>query len=148
MRITRYHVGLVLGAVAGILSLWVPVEIVQTWPVVERIGPWFAVVLGWFFGVLPLTWGERLCERVEDWCDHRNQSQPATDTRGALHLADVWLTLLTVVTIVVTAPIWYKFVGMVSAPAGPFSGLLLQLVMPLLVLALILGVGVSARRAG
>lgn len=69
-----------------------------------------------------------------------------SDDRAAVQLVDVVLTFFTLVPIIVLAPVIYKFTGMVSAEADPFSGLLLQLLVPMLILALIISVGVSARR--
>lgn len=69
-----------------------------------------------------------------------------TDTRGAVQLVDVVLTFFVLVSIIVLAPVFYRFIGMVSAEADPFSGLLLQLMVPLLIIGLIVSVGVSARR--
>jgi len=66
--------------------------------------------------------------------------------RGAIQLVDVVLTMFVLVGIIALAPIFYKFTGMVSAQADPFSGLLLQLVLPMLIIALLISVGVSARR--
>lgn len=68
------------------------------------------------------------------------------DTRGAVQLVDVVLTFFTLVPIIVLAPVFYKFTGMASSEADPFSSLLLQLVLPMLIIALIISVGVSARR--
>jgi hypothetical protein len=66
--------------------------------------------------------------------------------RGQVALPDALLTMFVLVGIIVLAPIFYKFIGMVAASADPFSSLLLQLVVPLLLIALLLSVGVSARR--
>jgi hypothetical protein len=66
--------------------------------------------------------------------------------RGQVQLVDVVLVTLTMVALLVTAPIYYKFIAMVSAEAGPFSSILLQLVLPLLFIGLIVSIGVSARR--
>lgn len=70
------------------------------------------------------------------------------DGRGQVQLVDVILGFLVLVAIVVTYPFWERFIGMVSADADPFSTLLLQLAVPLLVLALIISFGVSARQGG
>jgi len=48
------------------------------------------------------------------------------------------------VAIIALSPTIYKFIGMVSSEADPFTALLLQLAVPLLFLALILSVGKSA----
>lgn len=70
------------------------------------------------------------------------------DTSAQVQLVDAVLTFFVLVAVVVTAPFYYKFIGMVSGEADPFSALLLQLVVPLMLLALIISVGVSARRGG
>jgi hypothetical protein len=66
--------------------------------------------------------------------------------RAQINLVDIALTFFVVVAIVVLAPYFYKFIGMVSAEADPFSALLLELIVPLLIISLIISVGVSARR--
>lgn len=68
------------------------------------------------------------------------------DSRGAMKLVDVSLTFYVLVSIVVLAPVFYKFISMVSSAAPPFSSILLQLAIPLLMIALLISVGVSARR--
>jgi hypothetical protein len=70
------------------------------------------------------------------------------DDRARLQMTDVLLTVFVLVAIIVTAPFWYKFIGMVSAEADPFTSLVLQLVVPILLVGLIVSAGVSARRAG
>lgn len=66
--------------------------------------------------------------------------------RAAVQLSDVILTLATLVATVVLAPTYYEFIDMASSSADPFTGLALQLMPPLLVLALVVSVGVSGRR--
>jgi len=68
-----------------------------------------------------------------------------SDTRAAVQVSDVLVSFFVLVAIVAVAPILYKFIGMVSASADPFSSLALQLMVPGLVIALIISVGVSAR---
>ncbi len=67
------------------------------------------------------------------------------DNRAAVQLVDVILALLVLVPLMVLAPFFYKFIGMVSKSADPFSALLLQLFVPFLFIALIVSVGVSAK---
>lgn len=67
--------------------------------------------------------------------------------RAAVQLVDVILMLIVVVSIVVTAPFYYAFTAMAAANADPFSALLLRLVVPLMILAAIISIGVSARRS-
>lgn len=66
--------------------------------------------------------------------------------RGQTSIVDIVLAFLVLVAILVTAPFWYEFIGIISADADPFSQLLLQLAFPILLLALVVSVGVSARR--
>lgn len=68
------------------------------------------------------------------------------DERGAVQLTDIVLTLVLMVSLMVLAPIIFEFTALVSAEADPLSTLILQLVAPLFFIALILSVGVSARR--
>lgn len=68
--------------------------------------------------------------------------------RGQVYLPDAILTFFVVVAIVALAPVIYTFIDGLSQYADGFSGLLLQLVVPFLIIALILSVGVSARRGG
>lgn len=68
--------------------------------------------------------------------------------RAQVQLVDVIMGFLVLVAIVSTYPFYRKFIGMVSAEADPFSSLLLQLAVPLIVLALVISVGVSARQGG
>jgi hypothetical protein len=67
------------------------------------------------------------------------------DDRGRVQLVDVILTFFALVAILVTSPYWTKFTGMMASEADPFTRLLLQLAVPLLLIALLLSVGVSAR---
>lgn len=71
----------------------------------------------------------------------------ADDDRGAVQLVDAVLTFVVLVAFLVTAPFFYKFIGMASDAADPFSSLLLQLLVPMILIAVIISVGVSARRA-
>lgn len=68
------------------------------------------------------------------------------DERGAVQLTDIVLTLVLMVSLMVLAPIIFEFTALVSTEADPLSTLILQLVAPLFFIALILSVGVSARR--
>jgi hypothetical protein len=69
-----------------------------------------------------------------------------TDTdRAALQLPDVFMSFLVLISMLALAPVIYQFIGMVRVEADPFSALLLGLVVPLLFLALILSMGVSAQ---
>jgi len=70
------------------------------------------------------------------------------DRRGAVQLVDAFLTFFVLVAILALAPFFSKFTGMVSNAADPFSALLLQLFVPFMLIALILSIGVSAKRGG
>lgn len=68
-----------------------------------------------------------------------------SDSRAAVQLSDVVVTFFVLVAIVATAPIWYKFIGMITSVADPFSALIFVLMFPMLIIALIISVGRSAR---
>jgi hypothetical protein len=74
------------------------------------------------------------------------ERRDGVDDRGKVQMTDVFMALMLIVAFVVTAPIWFKATAMVSGSADPFSALLLQLAPALLVIAVIVSVGVSARR--
>jgi len=71
------------------------------------------------------------------------QETPTHD-RGRVNLVTVMMTFYVFVAIIALAPTIYKFIAMVSSEADPFTALLLQLTVPLLLLALILSVGKTA----
>ena len=64
----------------------------------------------------------------------------------ALNLVDVVMTFFVLVCLLVLAPFFNTFTGMLASSAGPLSSLLLALVLPFLFISLIVSVGVSARR--
>lgn len=68
--------------------------------------------------------------------------------RAQVMIPDIVTALFVLVAILVVAPTLYEFVGMATASAGGFTSMLLQLVVPFLFIALIVSVGVSARRRG
>lgn len=70
------------------------------------------------------------------------------DDRGALHLADTVLALVVLVTFLLLSPTMYTFIGWATPSAGPLTRLLLSLVAPSILIALMISVGRSARRAG
>lgn len=63
----------------------------------------------------------------------------------ALNLVDAILGFLVLVCLLVVAPFFQTFTGMIAAEADPFSSLILQLVVPMLFVGLIVSLGVSAR---
>jgi uncharacterized membrane protein len=67
-----------------------------------------------------------------------------SDDRGAVNLVDVVMITVTLVALVVMAPVLNRFTAMVTAEADPFSALLLAAFIPLLVISLIITVGESA----
>lgn len=67
------------------------------------------------------------------------------DDRGAVQFVDVLMTFIVLVTIIVLAPFFNKFASMIQAEAGPLTGILLSLFIPLVLVALLLSVGRSAR---
>lgn len=79
---------------------------------------------------------------------HDVLQEPTEQSRAQVQLVDTVITFLMVVSIVVLAPTFYVFIEMLLGPADAFSGLLLRLTLPILFIALILSVGVSARRGG
>jgi uncharacterized membrane protein len=66
------------------------------------------------------------------------------DDRGAINLVGVIMLTVTLVALVVLAPVLNRFTAMVTAEADPFSALLLAAFVPLLVLALIISAGQAA----
>lgn len=63
----------------------------------------------------------------------------------ALQLPDVVSAFIVLVGIVLLAPFFVTTTDMVSSSADPFSSLLLQLMLPLIVLFLLVSIGVAAR---
>ena len=68
-------------------------------------------------------------------------------TRGQIHLPDVFIVLASFIALLVLADPYQDFIGTITANAGPFTTLLLPVFMPLLFIALMLGIGAAARRA-
>lgn len=64
----------------------------------------------------------------------------------AIQLTDAILTFIVLISIIVLAPVIFEFQSMISSAADPLSGLIFTLVVPLFVVALLISVGVSARR--
>jgi len=69
-----------------------------------------------------------------------------TSNRAAITLVDAIIGLTVLVAVIALAPIIYTFIGMGSSAYDPFTSLVLQLSVPLLVLSVIISLGVSARR--
>lgn len=70
------------------------------------------------------------------------------DSRGQVQLVDVAMTFFVLVAILALAPTFFTFTDMAVGSADEFSGLLLRLVLPILLIALLISIGVSARRGG
>ena len=68
------------------------------------------------------------------------------DNRGRVQLVDALMSFFVLVALIALAPQFYRFTGMASDSADPFSSLLLQLVMPTIIIGLMLSIGVSAVR--
>lgn len=106
-------------------------------------GEWLYVILGIPF-VLFSAWP------ALGAYTHMQQERSVTgvDDRGQVQMVDVVMTFFLVVALVVLAPVWMTFTDMVAGSADPFTRLLLMFSFPLLLIALLLSVGISARRGG
>ncbi|WP_148414934.1 hypothetical protein [Haloferax sp. KTX1] len=65
--------------------------------------------------------------------------------RGELQLVDAIMGFFVLVAVIALAPYIYQFIGMVSSESDPLTALLMQLIPPLLLIALVISVGVSGR---
>lgn len=68
--------------------------------------------------------------------------------RAQVQYVDIVLAFFVLVALVVTWPVYDQFISQIQPNADPLTGLILRLIFPAFVLALILSVGVSARRGG
>lgn len=64
--------------------------------------------------------------------------------RAEIQLTDTVVGMFVFVALISVAPFFYTFIGMASGSADPFTALLMQLTVPLLFIALIVSLGVSA----
>lgn len=64
----------------------------------------------------------------------------------SVQLTDAIMTFVVLVALLAVSPIIFEFTSLVGAEADPLSSLILQLVVPLFFVAVIVSVGVSARR--
>lgn len=64
----------------------------------------------------------------------------------ALTITDGIITFVTMVALLALSPIFFEFATLVQGEADPLSGMVLSLVVPLLFVAILISVGVSARR--
>jgi len=70
------------------------------------------------------------------------------DNRARVQFTDVILTFATLVTFGAIAPWLYQAIQMGQGALDPFSALLLALALPLMLIAMLVSVGVSARTGG
>lgn len=68
--------------------------------------------------------------------------------RAQVQIVDVFMTFAILVALLVLAPVFYKFTGMVATAADPFTATVLRFFVPMVILALFLSVGISARTGG
>lgn len=68
--------------------------------------------------------------------------------RGQVQMPDIVIGFLMLVGVIVLFPVFDEFMRLISASAGPFTSLILRLIIPAFILGLILSIGVSARRGG
>ena len=64
----------------------------------------------------------------------------------ALTITDGIITFITMVALLALSPIFFEFATIVQNEADPLSGLILSIVVPLFFVAILISVGVSARR--
>jgi len=64
----------------------------------------------------------------------------------ALTITDGIITFVTMVALLALSPIFFEFATIVRGEADPLSGLILSIVVPLFFVAILISVGVSARR--
>jgi len=67
------------------------------------------------------------------------------DTRAKISFVDVIMTFGALVALVGIAPWLYDLIGMLQTEADPLTGTILALLLPLIFIALLLSIGVSAR---
>lgn len=71
-----------------------------------------------------------------------------TRDRGQVQFVDALLGVFVLVALILLFPIFDSFAQSIAANAGPFTSLVLRLVYPSFIIALVLSIGVSARRGG
>ncbi len=67
------------------------------------------------------------------------------DTRGRVQYVDIVLAFATLVSFIAVAPWVYTAIQMGTSEVDPLSATLLQLVLPLFVIAMIVSLGISAK---
>lgn len=64
----------------------------------------------------------------------------------ALTITDGIITFVTMTALLALSPIFFEFATIVQGEADPLSGMILSIVVPLFMVAILISVGVSARR--
>lgn len=67
-------------------------------------------------------------------------------TRGRVQVTDVVSAVAAVIAAVALAPLYYVFIDRLAAESGPLTSVLLELVVPSIMLALVISIGISAAR--
>ena len=73
------------------------------------------------------------------------QGIPSPASRAKISLVDAIMTFAVLVVLVGVSPWLWQMIGMIQSEVGPLTGVLLALMLPLIFIALILSMGVSAR---
>ncbi|WP_144240044.1 hypothetical protein [Haladaptatus cibarius] len=68
-----------------------------------------------------------------------------SDTRGRVQYVDIVLAFATLISFIAVAPWVYTAIQMGARVVDPLSATLLQLILPLFVIAMIISLGISAR---
>lgn len=70
------------------------------------------------------------------------------EDRGRVQYVDIVMAFATLVAFTAVAPWVYTATGMATGTADPFSSVLLELSIPVFVVAMLVSIGVSARTKG
>jgi len=73
------------------------------------------------------------------------QGIPTPETRAKISLVDAVMTFAVLVVLVGVSPWLWQMIGMIQAETDALTGVLLGLILPLMFVALLLSMGVSAR---
>lgn len=73
------------------------------------------------------------------------RSSARTDTRARVQYVDIVLGFATLISFIAMAPWVYTGIGMATDVVDPLSSTLLQLSLPVFVIAMIVSLGISAR---
>jgi len=66
--------------------------------------------------------------------------------RGQTNPVDIVITFVTVVPLLVTAPVWYKLGSLIASEAGPLTSVILTGFLPMLFILVMISAGASAKR--